>query len=362
VQSHLFLISRLWRKSACLLGAAGLAVMAFGAVSQAEPIRGAGSTFAAPIINQWSHDYEAVRTDGGDFTSPDWQVDYEPVGSLAGIMRLDQPEMDFAATDAPLPAAELAKRGLIQFPIVMGGIVVVANIEGVGAGQLKLSGPVVADIYLGKIKTWSDPAIKALNPDIKLPDAPIEVLNREDGSGSTFTFTSYLSKVSPEWKDKVGADTLVKWPLGKSAKGTGGLAALATATKNSISYLEYGQVIRLGLPFASLQNQSGAFVRPEPKTFEAGLTTVKWDAAQGFGADTTNLASEGAYPMAVVTYAVLPKDRGEGRLNRVRDLFRLAFAKQGADQAIALGYIPIPKALAAQIEDYWTKNLGPVTE
>ena len=232
----------------------------------------------------------------------------------------------------------------------------VANIDGVGAGQLKLSGPVIADIYLGKIKTWSDPAIKAMNPDIKLPDAVIEVLRREDGSGSTFTFTSFLSKTRAEWKDKVGADTLVKWPVGKSEKGTGGLSALTISTKNSISYLEYGQVIRLGLPFASLQNQSGAFVRPEPKSFEAGLTTVKWDAAQSFGADTTNLAGDGAYPMAVVTYAVVPKDRGEGRLNRVRDLFRLAFLKQGADQATALGYIPVPKALADQIEDYWVKS------
>lgn len=271
-------------------------------------------------------------------------------------MRLEQPEMDFAATDAPLPAAELEKRKLIQFPVV------VTNIEGIGAGQLKISGAVVADIYLGKIKTWSDPAIKALNPEVKLPDAAIEVLHREDGSGSTFTFTSYLSKLSAEWKDKVGADTLVKWPLGKSEKGTSGLALLTMTTKNSISYLEYGQVIRLGLPFASLQNQSGAFVRPGPKAFEAGLTTVKWDAAQGFGADTTNLAGADAYPMAVVTYALVPKDRGEGRINRVRDLFRLAFRQQGADQATALGYIPVPKTLADQIDDYWTKNLGPVTE
>jgi phosphate transport system substrate-binding protein len=361
MQFQAFSIYRVWHESARLFGVAGLALLALGSPASAEPIRGAGSTFAAPIINQWSHDYEARRIDGGDFTSPDWQVDYEPVGSLAGVMRLDQPEMDFAATDAPLPAAELEKRGLIQFPIVMGGIVVVANLDGVGAGQLKLSGPVLADIYLGKIKNWSDPAIKALNPELQLPDATIEVLHREDGSGSTFTFTSLLSKVSPEWKEKFGADTLIKWPLGRSAKGTGGLAALTTATRNSIAYLEYGQVIRLGLPFASLQNQAGAFVRPEPKSFEAGLTMVKWDAAQGFGADTTNLAGPDAYPMAVVTYAVLAKDRGEGRLNRVRDLFRLAF-RQGADEATALGYIPVPPALAKQIEDYWAKSLGPVTE
>ncbi|MCQ4628425.1 phosphate ABC transporter substrate-binding protein PstS [Shinella sp. CPCC 100929] len=331
----------------------------FSANAQAEPIRGAGSTFAAPIIHLWSRDYEALRTDGGEFTSPDWRVDYEPVGSLAGVMRLDQPETDFAATDAPLTTEELAKRGLAQFPVVMGGIVVVANLDNVGAGELRLTGPVIADIYLGKVTKWSDPAIKAINPDLALPDATIEVLRREDGSGSTFTFTSFLSKVSPEWKEKVGADTLVKWPMGRGEKGTGGLASLTTATKNSISYLEYGQVVRLGLPFAALQNQSGAFIRPAPEAFEAGLATVAWDGAKGFSADTTNLAGEKAYPMAVVTYAVVSKDRGEGRINRVLDLFRVAFSR-GADEASALGYIPVPSALAGQIEAYWTANLGAV--
>jgi phosphate transport system substrate-binding protein len=323
----------------------------------AEPIRGAGSTFAAPIINQWSRDYEAVRTDGGDYTSPDWRVDYEPVGSLAGVMSLDRPEMDFAATDAPLPPEELAKRGWTQFPIVMGGIAVVANLDEVGAGQLHLSGPVLADIYLGKIAKWSDPAIKALNPNIELPDAAIEVLYRLDGSGSTFAFASFLSKVSPEWRDKLGADTLIDWPHGRGEKGTGGLAALTAATKNSIAYLEYGQVVRAGLPFVSLQNAGGAFVAPAPEAFRAGLATVGWDASRGFHADTINLAGPGAYPIAVVTYAVLPKDRAAGRVNRVLDLFRLAF-HQGADEGTALGYVPVHPELVKQIESYWSQSFG----
>ncbi|MGK6315689.1 phosphate ABC transporter substrate-binding protein PstS [Neorhizobium sp. DT-125] len=344
-----------WCRIALMLGA----ITFSAANAHAEPIRGGGSTFAAPIIHLWSRDYEAMRTDGGDFTSPDWQVDYEPVGSLAGVMRLNQPETDFAATDTPLPAEELKKRGLVQFPIVMGGIVVVANLDNVGAGTLRLSGPVLADIYLGKVTRWSDPTIKALNPDLTLPDAAIEVLHREDGSGSTFTFTSFLSKVSPEWAGKLGAGTLVKWPLGRGEKGTGGLASLTAATKNSIAYLEYGQVLRLGLPFAALQNQSGAFVRPSPETFKAGLETVAWDGATGFSADTTNPAGEKVYPMAVVTYAVVPKNRGEERINRVLDLFRLAFSR-GGDEASALGYIPVSPALASQIEAYWTANLGPV--
>lgn len=342
-----------------LVAVAALAGLALAAPVQADPIQGAGSTFAAPIINQWSRDYEAIRIDGGDYTSPDWRVDYEPVGSLAGIMRLAQPETDFAATDAPLPPEDLAKRNLAQFPIVMGGIVVVANIDGVGAGQLRLSGPVLADIYLGKIANWSDPAIKSLNPDLALPDTPIAVLHRADGSGSTFTFTSFLSKVSQEWREKHGADTLIAWPVGRGEKGTGGLAALTAATKSGIAYLEYGQVVRAGLPFVSLQNANGAFVRPEPSAFQAGLATVTWDAARGFHADTTNLAGADAYPMAVVTYAVVPKDRGQTRINRVLDLFRVAFS-QGADEASALGYIPVSPELAGRIEAYWAENFGSV--
>ena len=336
------------------------ATLAFGTLAHAEPIRGAGSTFAAPIIHQWSRDYEAMRTDGGDYTSPDWRVDYEPVGSLAGIMRLEQPEMDFAATDAPLPPEDLAKHGWTQFPIVMGGIVVVANIDGIGAGALRLSGPLLADIYLGKITAWSDPAITALNPDLTLPDATIEVLHRVDGSGSTFTFTSFLSKVSPEWLAAFGADTLITWPVGRSEKGTGGLAALAAATKNSIAYLEYGQVVRAGLPFVSLQNAAGNFVRPSPEAFQAGLAAVAWNAASGFHADTTNLAGADSYPIATATFAVIPSDRQSGRVTRALDLFRLAFAS-GADEALALGYVPVSPELAGLIEAYWAEKFGPAS-
>lgn len=350
-----------WRSRVTLKTVAALLAVVFacGVTAKAEPIRGAGSTFAAPIIHQWSRDYEAARADGGEFVSPDWQVDYEPVGSLAGIMRLAQPEMDFAATDAPLPPQEIAQRGFTQFPIVMGGIVVVANIDGIGAGQLRLSGPVAADIYLGKITNWSDPAIKALNPDIALPDAAIEVLHREDGSGSTLTFTTYLAAASPEWKEKHGADTLIQWPVGRGERGTGALAALAGATANSIAYLEYGQVVRSGLPFVTLQNAAGSFVRPEPAAFEAGLGKLNWDAARGFSADTSGAGLPDAYPMSVVTYAIIPKDRGQLRINRVLDLYRLAFSG-GADEATALGYIPVSPDLAGQIEAYWAESLRSV--
>lgn len=345
-----------WSRSA-LLRIAVVAATLSPIGSFAEPIRGSGSTFAAPVIAEWSRDYEAARTDGGDYTSPDWKVDYEPVGSLAGIMRLDQPEMDFAATDAPLPPDELAKRGYGQFPIVMGGIAVVANIDGVEPGKLRLSGPLLADIFSGKIQTWSDPAIAAVNPALALPDRKINVLRRQDGSGSTFVFTSYLSKTSPEWRETFGAATLIDWKVGQGAEGTGDLTALALSTRDSITYLEHGQVVRAGLPVVALQNRAGNFVLPEAASFEAGLASIDWPNSPDFFVDTTDMPGDGAYPMAAVTFAIVPKDRGHMRVQRVLDLFRLAYEK-GAQDAQALGYIPVSPTLAAQVDQYWSKSFG----
>ncbi|WP_205619242.1 phosphate ABC transporter substrate-binding protein PstS [Neomegalonema perideroedes] len=341
-----------------LTGALGL-VAALAATSlQAAPIQGAGSTFAAPAIQRWSRDYEALRADGGDFVSPDWRVDYEPVGSLSGVMRLAQPEVDFAATEAPLTAEELEARGWIQFPILMGGVVATANLEGVPSGELRLSGPVLAGIYLGEITRWSDPVLAGMNPGLSLPDAEIEVLHRADGSGSTQVFTSFLSETSPEWAGKAGSDLLIAWPVGRGEKGSGGLAARAAATPNSLAYVEYGQALRQGLPMAALLNQAGEFVAPSPESFRIGLDGVEWSAERGFLADTTNLAGAGAYPVAVATYAVLPKDRGAHRLRRVFDVFHIAFS-QGADEAEALGFIPVPPRLAERIEAYWASVAPP---
>ncbi len=322
----------------------------------AEPIRGAGSTFAAPVISAWAKAYKEARADGGDYFTLDWSVDYEPVGSLAGVMRLSQPEMDFAATDAPLSLEEIARRNVAQFPIVMGGIAVVANVVGVEPGKLRLSGPVLAGIFSGQIRTWSAPAIVALNPDMQLPDRPIKVLRRQDGSGSTFVFTSYLSRTSSEWREKFGTATLIDWPVGQGAEGTGNLVALAAATADSITYLEYGQVVRAGLPVVQLLNEAGAFVAPAPESFTAGLANIAWDASRHFLADTTNMPGAGAYPMAAVTYAVVPKDRGGERTQRVLDLFRLAYSA-GARDARALGYTPVPPELARQIDRDWAQTL-----
>jgi phosphate transport system substrate-binding protein len=336
-----------------LLAAGFAALLAIATPAAAEPIRGAGSTFAAPVIAKWAKNYQAARADGGDFISPDWTVDYEPVGSLAGLMRLAQPELDFAATDAPLPPEELAKRGQRQFPIAMGGVAIVANIEGIAAGALKLSGPVLADIYLGRIQTWSDPAIVALNTGLTLPDLRIEVLHRKDGSGTTFTFTDYLSAISADWKAKYGADTLVSWPLGTSTDGTQGLVRRVRSTKGAIAYVEYGQARRAGLAFALIQNRAGAFVAPDPAGVDAAAKGIDWASKKDFFASLVDQPGEAAYPIAAATFAVVQvTGRAPDRYRRVQDLFGLAFDTGGADAA-ALGMVPLPAPLAAMIRRYW---------
>lgn len=287
----------------------------FGTAGQAEPIRGAGSTFAAPAIAEWSQAYQDARADGGDFISPDWTVDYELVGSLAGVMRLDQTELDFAATDVPINPAELEKHGREQFPIVFGSVAVVANIDGFENGAF-------LDRFWPISISARDPAIRALNPDAVLPDLKISVLYRKDGSGTTFVFTKYLSAVSADWKKAHGADTLIAWPLGTGAEGTQELIRAVRTIKGAIAYAEYGQVERAGLPSASLQNKADRFIRPGPDGVRAAINAIAWERAPHFNATLTDLLGEGAYPMTAATFAVVPvEERSVERYGRVHDLF-----------------------------------------
>lgn len=342
-----------------ILAAVGLLAIAQATPTDvwAEPIRGAGSTFVAPVMAQWAEDYRVARADGGDFSSPDWTVDYELVGSLGGLMRLDQPELDFAATDVPVNPAELEKHGRQQFPMVFGSVAVVANVDGIAAGSLRLSGPVIADIYLGKIQRWSDLAIKVLNPDLSLPDLQIIPLHRTDGSGSTYVFTEYLSAISAEWSKAHGADMLITWPVGTGAEGTRDLIQAVKSTKGAIAYAEYGQVERTGLPFASLQNKSGNFVKPGAEGVQAAVNAVAWDKTKDFFVSLTDLPGEDAYPITTATFAVVPvAGRSADRFGRVHDLFGLAF-KNGA-AATKLGYVPVPARLVDQIEQYWARTPG----
>lgn len=331
--------------------------LTFSLAAQAEPIRGAGSTFAAPVIAKWADAYKNARADGGDLFTLDWTVDYELVGSLAGVMRLEQPELDFAVTDVPILPSELAKHGQQQFPIVMGGIAIVANLDGLADKSLQLTGPILADIYLGKIKSWADPAITAINPGIALPDLKINVVHRKDGSGSTFVLTEYLSASSAEWKTKYGANTLINWPLGSAAEGTRALIQAVKATKGALSYAEFGQVQRAGLPFAAIQNKSGAFARPDPEGVQAATNAIDWANTKDFFASLTDQPGDKAYPISTATFAVVPmRGRPVDRYGRVHDLFRLAFEPAGDAEAAGLGYVPLPHALAEQVKSSWAKR------
>jgi phosphate transport system substrate-binding protein len=227
----------------------------------AEPVRGAGSTFAYPAIARWSQGFQAALK-GEDFVSTESGVDYEPVGSLAGTMRLAQPEVDFAATDVPLPADDLKRFDLVQFPLVMGGVAVAANLPGIGRDGLRLDARTLAGIFSGRITAWNDPAVAAVNPGAMLPALPIRVVTRSDGSGTTLNFTRYLAQRDAEWKRTIGSDTLVKFPVGESREGTGRVLRHVQDTPGAIAYVEYGQARRTNLAIAAIENGAGRFVAP----------------------------------------------------------------------------------------------------
>lgn len=337
-----------------------IAALIFACVSipaLAQSIQGSGSTFAYPLIATWSQAYLHARADGGDFVPSDAGVDYEPIGSLGGFLRLDQPEIDFAATDTPVSPDELNRRGLAQFPFAIGGIVAAVNLEGVRPGELKLTGALLADIYLGKVQNWADPSIKDINPGLSLPDRRIAVMHRQDGSGTTFNWTKYLSESSAEWKSKYGADTLLAWPLGTAVKGSTGMVAAVRETKGAIGYVEYGQAMRASLGYASLKNSAGLFVNPEPAAFQAAVASVDWAGAKDFHLSLIDAPGEQSYPITAATFVVMHQaDRSQSTTDRVLRFFEFALDK-GGGEAAALGYIPLPAPVVSLIKAYWRAKL-----
>ncbi len=323
----------------------------------AQSIQGSGSTFAYPIIAKWSQAYLRARADGGDFLPNESGIDYEPIGSLGGFLRLAQPDVDFAATETPVSPEELKRRGLVQFPFLTGGIVAVVNLDGVEPGALKLTGALLADIYLGKAQNWSDPSIKAINPNIALPDLRITVMHRQDGSGTTFNWTRFLSESSAEWKSKYGADSLIAWPLGTGAKGNSGLVAAVRKTKGAIGYVEYGQAIRASLSYASIKNSAGQFVTPEPATFQAAATSADWAGAKDFYLSLINAPGELSYPITAATSVVMHQaGRSQSATDRVLRFFEFALDK-GGGEAAALGYVPLPAPVVSLVKTYWRTKL-----
>jgi phosphate transport system substrate-binding protein len=311
-------------------------------------LHGAGSTFVSPILSRWTADYMAdFHASGGV------KIAYEPIGSGAGIDLIEAHKIDFAASDRPLPPDQLAKFGLGQFPIVIGGVVPVVNIMGVQPGKMRFTGRLLADIYLGKIKRWNDPAIARLNPGLALPAADIVVTHRSDGSGSTFNWVNYFSKVSADWKAKVGEGTTVAWPVGLAAGGNDGVAALVEKTPNSIGYVELAYVLRDRLAWASVQNRAGRYVAPSTSSFAAAASSARWTEAKDFYLVVTDAPGPDAYPITATTFILAPKRPSEYAHNRaLLNLVEWALFK-GQSQALALGYVPLPKPLATRVEAYW---------
>lgn len=311
-------------------------------------VTGAGSTFVYPILSKWSADY---AKGGGD------RVNYQSIGSGGGIAQIKAGTVDFGASDKPLPPAELAQAGLGQFPLVIGGVVPVVNIAGVKPGQLRFTGPLLADIYLGKVKSWNDPAITHLNPGVSLPAKPITVVHRSDGSGTTFNWVHYLSQVSPAWQAKVGEGTSVQWPAGVGGKGNEGVAAYVNQIPNSLGYVEYAYVIQNRMTFGQVQNATGKFVTPNAASFQAAASHADWAHAQDFHLVMTNAPGEDAYPITATTFVMMYKaSKNPQRSAAALKFFRWALSK-GQAEATALDYVPLPPDLAKRVDAYLTSTI-----
>ncbi len=325
---------------------AAVAVALGGLLSaaQAQDVTGAGASFPAPLYARWAADY---------YKATGIRINYQSVGSGAGLRQIRGKTVDFGASDAPLKDDELAKDGMVQFPTVIGGVVPVVNIAGIQAAQMKLSGALLADIYLGKITKWNDPAIAKLNPGLKLPAAQIAVVRRADGSGTSFIFTNYLSKVSEEWKSKVGEGTAVNWPTGAGGKGNEGVAAFVQRLPNSVGYVEYAYAKQIKMTHPLLQNADGNFVAPDEVSFKAAAAGADW--SKSFYQILTNQSGKDAWPITGATFIVMhtKQDQPKQAATALR-FFDWAY-KNGDRVALELDYVPMPDAVKAAIRQHWAK-------
>lgn len=325
-----------------LFSVAATALLATAGLASAQDVTGAGASFPAPVYAKWAAEYNKATG---------VKVNYQSVGSGAGIKQIDAKTVDFGASDMPLKDEDLAKKGQLQFPTVMGGIVAVVNVQGVQAGQMKLTGPVLADIYLGKITKWNHAAIKALNPSLNLPDAAIAPVRRADGSGTTFGFTNYLSKVSPEWKEKVGEGTAVNWPVGAGGKGNEGVSAFVNRLPNSIGYVEYAYAKQNKMAHTLLQNKDGNFVAPDDETFKAAAAGADW--AKSFYQILTNQPGKNAWPITSATFILVHKVQDKpANAAQVLKFFDWTY-KHGDKTAADLEYVPMPDVVKTAIHKSW---------
>ncbi len=327
-----------------LVSGTAAASAAFMSVALAQDITGAGATFPAPLYSKWAADYNKATG---------VKVNYQSVGSGAGIKQIDSKTVDFGASDMPQTDDVLKSKGQFQFPTVIGGTVPVVNIKGISPGQMKLDGQVLGDIYLGKITKWNDPAIKALNPSLPLPDAAIAPVRRADGSGTTFNFTNYLSRVHPEWKAKVGEGTAVNWPVGAGGKGNEGVAAFVNRLPNSIGYVEYSYVKQNKMTYTLMKNRDGLYVSPDDSSFKAAAAGADWN--KSFYQLITDQPGKDAWPISTATFILmhLKQDKPAAATETFK-FFTWAF-KNGDQLAADLDYVPMPDSVIGAIEKAWSQ-------
>lgn len=317
-------------------------------VASAADMTGAGSTFIYPIASKWAEAYKKSSGNG---------LNYQSIGSGGGIKQIKAKTVDFGASDMPLKAEELQSEGLEQFPAIMGGVVAVVNLDGVAPGKLKLTGDVIAAIYLGKITKWVAPEIAALNPGVKLPVEDITVVHRADGSGTSFLFTDFLSKSNAEFKTAVGAGTAVKWPVGVGGKGNEGVAANVQRIKNSIGYVEYAYAKKNKMQYTQLKNKDGQFVEPNEESFKAAASNADWAKTPGFGVVLTNQPGKTSWPITGATFVLMHKTQADAAKGKeVLKFFDWSY-KNGAAMATELDYVPMPQAVVKLVEDSWKAQL-----
>ena len=330
-----------------VMAAVGLSVVA--ATTWAADITGAGATFPYPIYAKWAEAYKKETGTG---------LNYQSIGSSGGIRQIRAKTVTFGASDAPVPGADLDKDGMVQFPAIIGGTVPVVNLEGFKPGELRITGPVMAEMFMGKITKWNDPKFVALNPGKKLPDQAITVVHRADGSGTTFNWTDYLTAVSKEWADTVGKGAAVKWPAASSVGGKGneGVAANVNRVKGAIGYVEYAYVKKNNMNFLQLQNADGKYVSPDDTTFAAAAAGADWFSVPGMGISMVNAKGATSWPVSTASFILMYKDPSDKNLSKEAiKFFDWAF-KNGKGMAAELDYVPLPDALTKQIrERVWTQ-------
>ncbi len=330
-----------------LIAAASVAATLFAANAYATDITGAGSSFIFPVLSKWSATYNA-KTGA--------KINYQSIGSGAGIAQIKAGTVTFGATDMPLKPEDLEKAGLAQFPAIIGGVVPVVNVAGLKPGEMKMTGAVLSDIYMGKITKWDDAAIKALNPGMKLPDAKITVVHRSDGSGTTFNFTNYLGKVSPEWKTKVGEGTSVNWPAGVGGKGNEGVSAYVNQIKGSIGFVELAYALQNKMSFTLMKNQAGDYVAPSLASFQAAADSAKWTEPD-FYEVITDAPGKASWPIAASTWVLMYKQPKNAAQSKEALSFFKDALENGQAEAKALDYVSLPQSLVKKIEAYWAANI-----